>query len=175
MRLRQLGDPVLRKRANPIEVFDGALQQLTLELIEGMNRWLGCGLAAPQIGVLSRVFVIRAPSDETLPEEEWKKLPTRIFINPQLSEPSSEMTQVSEGCLSIPGVRAPVIRPFAITVEFSDLQGQMHKERFEGFIARVIMHENDHLNGRLFVDRIKGAQKRKIERELQILERKNGR
>lgn len=171
MILRLYGDPILRKRAADIDDFEGA-RQLVQQLIEGMNRWIGCGLAAPQIGVLSRLFVVRAPQDDSLPEKEWKDLPIRIFINPILSDPAPDTMSGFEGCLSIPAIRAPVARPSAVTVRYFDLEGAEHQERYRGFLARVIMHENDHLNGRLFIDRVRGDQKRKLDRELQMLQRK---
>lgn len=171
MKLRLYGDAILRKRAAEIEKFGAPLQQLSEDLIEGMNRWFGCGLAAPQIGILDRIFVVRAPVDESLPDEEWKDLPTRIFINPILSDPALTMSSGVEGCLSIPAIRASVPRPTAVTVHYCDLEGVVRQERFSGFLARVIMHENDHLNGRLFIDRISKGQKRKLESELKALYR----
>lgn len=141
-------------------------------MVETMDAHRGCGLAAPQVGKQLRVFVVRAHVDEEVSCEELARLSPRIFINPRLFDPSLEATCALEGCLSIPNVTANVTRPQSISVEYVDLEGRCHSERFEGFIARVIMHENDHLNGRLFVDRISAKDKTVVGKKLKSLKRR---
>lgn len=169
--LRYFGDPILRQRAEEITSFDAQLQVLVSAMIKVMDQHNGCGLAAPQVGVLSRVFVLRALDDPELDPRMLQQLEPRVFINPRLSQPSKQKEQSIEGCLSIPGIRADVERPLQVQVEFSDLQGEQHVENFRGYIARIIMHENDHLNGRLFVDRVQGRQKKGVEAKLKTLRR----
>lgn len=171
--LRYYGDPILRQKAVDVTSFDADLEVLVSEMIKVMDHHNGCGLAAPQVGILSRVFVLRELDDPEPDPDRVQQLEPRVFVNPRLSQPSREKEQSTEGCLSIPGIRADVDRPLQVQVEFFDLRGKLQVEEFRGFIARIIMHENDHLNGRLFVDRVQGRQKKGVEAKLRTLRRQH--
>lgn len=169
--LKYYGDPVLRKKCKPVKEINDDIRQLAQDLIETVLDCDGAGLSAPQVGRLYRIFVIRYSN-----ELDQKGLPIlsspEIYINPKISNPSSEVVSYNEGCLSIPGIYESVSRPYEITVEYMDLDGKIHKEVAINWRARVIMHENDHLNGVLFIDRIDPNLKKKIEGALRELKKK---
>ncbi len=145
-KIRYIGDPILRKIAEPITEFDDKLKQFAADLIEVMHVEDGIGLAAPQIGISQQILAVDASE---LVEGEHP----RIFINPKILESSGEWV-VEEGCLSIPGVREEVVRPETIKLQFQDEHGEEFTQEFSGWLARILQHEIDHLNGILFVDRI---------------------
>ncbi|PIE98333.1 MAG: peptide deformylase [Treponema sp.] len=153
MNLVFLGDEHLTKMSKPVEVFDEKLKELTDEMLVLMKKSDGVGLAAPQVGINIRLFVIRIDDGVD-----------RVFVNPQIIETSQEQCVIEEGCLSIPKFYAKVQRPSAITVQFFDLNGKPHTIQASGFLARVIQHENDHLNGVLFIDRIPEEKRRLAEK-----------
>jgi peptide deformylase len=142
--VRKLGDPVLRSTSLPVERFDEVLGQEIERMGELMEDALGVGLAATQLGVLHRVFVYRA-----YPED-----PLTALVNPVLEWKSDELETAEEGCLSLPGVHVEVERPAQVRVSAQDESGQQLEIEAEGFEARVIQHEIDHLNGILILDRI---------------------
>jgi peptide deformylase len=172
--LAYYGDPILRRQADPITEITEDVKKLVDEMIETMDASDGIGLAAPQIHHSIQLFVIRTPieaKDETgIDRIECGEV--KVFINPKLSLPSSETWETSEGCLSIPGLRSPVSRPKEMTVEYTTLEGNVIKQRFSGWEARVIMHENDHIQGILFIDRLPKEGQAKIDPFLQVLERR---
>ena len=130
-------------------------------MIETMDACDGIGLAAPQIHHSVKLFVIRRPCEIDGGKIELKEV--KVFINPKLSEPSTATWKISEGCLSIPSIHAEVERPKEVTVEYSNLEGKRIIERVFGWEARVIMHENDHINGILFIDHLNEAQRKSLE------------
>lgn len=142
--VKYIGDPVLRARSLNVDTFDDKFQSFLEEMTEIMYREDGIGLAAPQVGVSKNVVVI-----DISELEENESL--HIFVNPVIEESSGESV-VEEGCLSIPGVREEVTRPDTITLSYQNEQGASFKHEFDGWLARVIQHEVDHLNGILFVD-----------------------
>ncbi|HVA18961.1 MAG TPA: peptide deformylase [Solirubrobacteraceae bacterium] len=142
--VRKLGDPVLRSTSLPVERFDDVLKQEIERMGELMGDALGVGLAATQLGVLHRVFVYRA-----YPED-----PLTAVVNPVLEWKSDELETAEEGCLSLPGVHVEVERPAQVRVSAQDDSGQQLEIEAEGFEARVIQHEIDHLNGVLILDHI---------------------
>ncbi|MCI5052911.1 MAG: peptide deformylase [Simkaniaceae bacterium] len=145
-------DPRLRVKCKRVEEINDEIKKLVSDMIETMvhdNRSIG--LAAPQVGADVRIFV--ATLGEFDSEGKVHYDPPQAYINPVLSEPSQELVEYEEFCMSIPDVGVDVVRPNAITLEWMDLEGKMHKERYEGFKARMVMHENDHLNGVLTIDR----------------------
>lgn len=170
-----LGQPVLRQRAKEVEKITPEIKQLAADLIE-MARG-NAGIAAPQIFESVRMFAAVFPKvdakGEFLKDKEDNVIfdEPRIFINPVLSEPADEHDSYDEGCLSIPGIFLPVERPTAITIEYMDLAGKKHKERYEGFLARILMHENDHLNGVLIVDRLSPEDKKIFQADIQKLKK----
>lgn len=144
--------PILRKVADPVGDLTSKTRQLVEEMIETMDIHEGIGLAAPQIYRSEKIFVIRVPVEREDEKIEFKGI--KVFINPEITLPSTETWKAPEGCLSIPTIEAEVERPRAITVEYTDLEGNRIKERVSGWEARIILHENDHLNGVLFVDHV---------------------
>lgn len=146
-----LGNEVLREKAKPVETFDQALEDIVRQMFVLMREKKGVGLAAPQVGISRRFFVTEAVDDKP-----------RVFINPEIIETSQETVKGEEGCLSIPGVWADVVRPYSIRVQAQDLTGKIFHLNAEGWLARIILHENDHLNGLLFVDRLPQNIKNKV-------------
>ena len=155
---------LLRKKAKPIEQLNEESLKLARDMTETMIHGNGVGLAAPQIGKLVRLFIIR---DEFVGlDGEYHLGEPEVFINPQLSKPSKETVLMSEGCLSIPGIHADVVRPKSLFVRWQMLDGTWKEEEISGFRARVIMHENDHLNGVLYIDRLDSATRKKADPHL---------
>ena len=156
--LRYYGDPVLRKKAEPIAASPAEIQDLVASMFDCMYREAGVGLAAPQVGISSRVFVV----DVTPGGGERLR---RAFVNPVIVERSGTSV-AEEGCLSIPGVRADVKRAARIVVEASDESGTPFRLDAEGLVARAIQHETDHLDGVLFVDRLSAIKRKLLEGRL---------
>jgi len=156
-RLRTLGDPALREQTRSVTVFDARLAKLAAVMLEVMHREEGVGLAAPQIGVLSRVMVWRDPEHE---DDEY------VFVNPEIVFRSEECTIASEGCLSVPGCMVDVSRCDQVTVHAWDLQGTPIELEAEGMVARIMQHEIDHLDGRLILDRATPEERRRALKEL---------
>lgn len=134
------GNPVLRKKSREVEVFDEKLGKLLDDMHETMIAADGCGLAAPQVGLLKRVAVVEVDGDYF------------EFVNPVIISQSGSQ-QGPEGCLSVPGRSEEVIRPYKITVIFQDRNGNKLKGTFEDFLARACCHEFDHLDGILYYDK----------------------
>jgi len=139
--IRVIGDPVLREHAHEVTEFDRGLRKLAKRMIRTMHDAPGVGLAAPQVGVLQRLLVYDVDDDP------------RVLVNPVLDEFSDETEESDEGCLSVPGVTMPVERSVSVRVRGQDEYGEAVDFRAEGFEARVIQHEIDHLDGVLIVDR----------------------
>ncbi len=138
-----LGDESLRKKSGAVSDFNGAVSGLAAEMFKSLEAAKGVGLAAVQVGKLLRIFVTRAPKDSP-----------RIFINPEILETSIEEEDFEEGCLSIPGVNADVRRPTSVKIQAWNEKGRPFTLSADGYLARIIQHEYDHLNGVLFVDRL---------------------
>jgi len=165
------GNPILRKKAKPVENISNEIKQLVDAMIEAMDQKDGIGLAAPQVNHSIALFITRAPieNDEN---DDWEKGEVRIFINPKILSYSSDEDYFSEGCLSIPKVYGDVFRPLKIKVEATNLEGKRFTEDFSGMSARVILHENDHLNGVLFIDRLESSTRKKIDSKLREIKKK---
>jgi len=161
LKLRYYGDPILRQKAEPITEITKEVIELAYQMIGMMAEHQGIGLAATQVGIPLRLFVSTVYPDKEDGEDSYGE--PRVFINPVLHNPSHEMIEMGEGCLSMPGVLAYVWRPAEIDFEAMDLQGNLIKERISGFWARVCMHETDHLNGVLSIDRVKGKARTQLE------------
>lgn len=162
------GQPVLRKEAVDISLDYPNLKELIDDMFETMYRSEGVGLAAPQIGKDIRLVVITLDSlkDEFPEYADFNK----AYINPHIMEvDNSEMSSMEEGCLSLPGIHEPVKRPTRIRVKYLDPEGNEHDEWVDGFLARVMQHELDHLEGKLFVDRISPLRKQMIKSKLSSL------
>lgn len=154
LKLRYYGDPILRRRMPDVETFDEVLRAESLAMIDTMERESGVGLAAPQVGLEKRLLValqMRSPDDSDAPPI--------VMVNPEVLARSRETWIFEEGCLSIPGVRGDVTRPDRIEVRYRDVDGATHTLSAEGLFARVLQHEIDHLDGRLFVDYLSPGEK----------------
>ncbi len=144
LKIRYLGDPVLREKAKPVEEINGQLQRLIDDMAETMYEAKGLGLAANQIGITKRLFVLDLAQREGKPE-------LLVFINPEIIEKEGEIVE-EEGCLSIPGYAAKVRRFSRVLVRALDREGKPFEMELKGLGARAIQHEIDHLNGILYVD-----------------------
>lgn len=158
------GSPVLRKVAAEVPADYKGLNELTDSLYETMYHSDGIGLAAPQIGQSLRVFVVDAsPLEEDDPSlKDFKK----VFINPAIISREGEFSAFNEGCLSIPDIREDVERESAIRIRYCDSDFNYKEEYYDGIAARIIQHEYDHLEGRLFIDLISPLKKRLLKRKL---------
>lgn len=146
------GQSVLRKTSEEITPDYPELEKLIQDMFETMSQAEGIGLAAPQIGLPIRLVVIDLdPLSEDLPEYKDFK---RVYINAHIIETSEETDSQEEGCLSLPGIHEKVTRPKRIHVQYMDENFQQHDEWVEGFLARAMQHEFDHLEGKVFVDRL---------------------
>jgi len=163
--LLYLGHPGLRKLCERVGPITKEVRDLAQDLIDSMLAYHGIGLAAPQIGRYLRLFVIQCAPFEENEEESTPPLSSvpEIFINPVITFFSRVKRVMQEGCLSIPGIQADVIRPHMITVEAMNLRGEFFvEEEVKGWRARVIMHENDHLNGVLYIDHLSKKQRKRL-------------
>ena len=156
------GDAVLRKMASAIEKGTD-LSVLIKDMFDTMYAAKGIGLAAPQIGKSIRLFVVDgSPLDEEPDMENFKK----VFINPQVLAESGKPWPFEEGCLSIPNIREDVMRKEQLKIRYFDAQWQQHEETYEGMKARIIQHEYDHIEGKLFIDYLAPLKKRMLKGKL---------
>jgi peptide deformylase len=151
-----IGDePVLRKKAAPVEKIDLALQTLIDQMILTMRGKSGVGLAAPQIKKLIRLIVIETPPEH---DDDGDEVPDSrdlyVMINPEIINAARKQVKGIEGCLSLPGYLGEVSRSQAVLVEYLDRRGKKQKLRLHGWPARIVQHEVDHLNGVMFTDRL---------------------
>ena len=159
------GQPVLRKVAEEIDVETYPnLKELIDNMFETLKHSEGVGLAAPQVGLPIRMFIIDL--DVISDDEPQYKGYQHTFINPEIIEESEETTSMSEGCLSIPGINESVKRPEKVLVNYIDENGEEQERWLEGFEARVFQHEYDHLEGKMFVDRLTPFRKQLIKSKL---------
>lgn len=142
MKIYKLGEAVLRQKCTPVTEVTDDLRKTFTEMFETMISADGVGLAGPQVGIPQRFFVIIADDDVR-----------RVFVNPQIIKTSAETGPYDEGCLSIPGVYENIIRPLKVTVSALNENGKPFTLDADGLLARVIQHENDHLDGVLYIDR----------------------
>ena len=159
------GHPVLRKETQDIDASYPNLKELIDNMYETMYNADGVGLAAPQVGLVDRIFVIDLSplADEESPQYEGLK---KTFINARIINRTGDLSSVEEGCLSIPGINESVPRHDEIEIEYLDENLEAHTEVFKGFTARVIQHEYDHIDGILFTDHISPIRKRLIKSKL---------
>jgi peptide deformylase len=150
MNILLLGNDVLRLKAEALRDINGQTAQLAREMIEVL-RGQGVGLAAPQVGLRTRLFVTLAKDDDA-----------RVFINPTIIAASEELGEYEEGCLSIPGVYADVNRPLAVRVQAWNEKGKPFTLDADGLLARVIQHELDHLDGVLFIDHLSALKRKRL-------------
>lgn len=152
MPILEAPDPRLRTISKPVEAIDDDLRALINDMFETMYAAPGIGLAAIQVGVPKRVLVIDLQEDET--EDGTPIRRPRVFINPELFDPSEEHNVYNEGCLSVPDQYAEVERPATIHARWLDTDGTAREEALEGLLATCLQHEMDHLEGILFIDHL---------------------
>ncbi|MDR0825218.1 MAG: peptide deformylase [Prevotella sp.] len=158
------GQPILREVAKDITADYPNLKELIDNLFETMYRADGIGLAAPQVGLPIRLFVIdMEPLAEDNPLYAGFK---KTFINPRIVEETGEIVKMEEGCLSLPGINEDVEREEKIRIQYFDENFVLHDEVYDNFFARCIQHEYDHIEGKLFIDRISGIRKQLIKGKL---------
>ena len=154
MEILTLGNELLRQKATPIENLksdSSRWNEIVRQMFTTLKNGKGIGLAGPQIGLMQRIFVVHVEGDEP-----------RAFINPSIIETSQETAKYEEGCLSVPGIWADVIRPKTVKVQAWNEKGRAFTMEAGGLLARVILHEYDHLEGVLFIDRLPEAKKKKV-------------
>ncbi|MDR2182283.1 MAG: peptide deformylase [Treponema sp.] len=145
------GDKTLREKAAPVKDIDDKIRETAAEMRRLMEKDRGVGLAAPQVGILRRLFVTHAEGDQF-----------RVFINPAITWTSQEQVKYEEGCLSLPGIWAEVVRPQSIRIQAWNENGRAFTLEVSGILARVIQHEYDHLEGVLFIDRVNEVKRNKL-------------
>jgi len=161
--VRIYGDPVLRQKAADVNAFDDSLRALVADLFDTMRAYRGVGLAAPQLGVAQRVFVVEVP----VPDAE----PVRFAaVNPVLDGRTGKET-AEEGCLSMPGIYEDVVRAGVVRLRALDEHGRPFEQAADGYLARAIQHESDHLDGVLFTDRLSPLRRQFLRRQLDALAR----
>jgi len=159
--IRKFGDEILRQPAETVTQFDSALQKLIDDMVDTMYAAPGVGLAANQVGVARRVAVIDLSVGKRRGE-------LHVLINPEIVETIGEITE-EEGCLSVPDLVETVRRPEGVTARYLDRSGEERRIFGQGLMARALSHEIDHLNGRLFVDRLRGLKRDRILKKIQKL------
>ncbi len=157
----KFGDPVLEKKAAPITDFDDDLRKLVDDMFESMYAAHGVGLAAPQIGISKRIAVI----DVTFKEDPAAKI---VLINPEIVHTEGRQTS-NEGCLSIPEFREKVTRPMKVKVRAQNLEGETIEVEGEELLARALLHETDHLNGKLYISHISTLKRDLMKRKIRKL------
>ena len=159
--IRIYPDPILRVKTAPVTEFSAPLWRLAADMIETMIAAPGIGLAAPQVGVGKRLAIVDLSVGED-PDQ------LHVLVNPEVVRREGSDTDV-EGCLSIPGITEKVERPVEVAVRAFDLQGNSYELAAEGWLARALCHEIDHLDGVLFPDRLRGLRREKVKRQLRKL------
>ncbi len=163
MRIIEYPHPTLRHVSRPLKRVDAELRQIVAQMFDLMYEAKGIGLAANQVDLPYRLFIVNLEGDPEARDEEM------VFINPVISKPKGQKEQ-EEGCLSLPGLYAPVKRPETVTVQAYNLAGELYHEEVSGMLARCIQHESDHLDGILFIDRLSDTQKAEIRDQLDEFE-----
>jgi peptide deformylase len=165
--IRELGDPTLRLRAADVSnLMSAAVSEIIRDLFDTMNHSNGVGIAAPQIGESLRIFIVASRPNERYPHAPVME--PKVVVNPEIISVSDTTEKGWEGCLSIPGIRGLVPRPTHIRVRYTDLQtGEQIETELRDFVARVWLHEYDHLEGIVFLDRLESTRDIITTRELQ--------
>ena len=158
-------DPRLKKTCDPVARITPEIEALAADMLETMYEAPGVGLAAPQVGVLSRLFVMDCNKD---PEAEPQPL---VMVNPRITWSSEGLNSYEEGCLSIPDQYAEITRPAEVRVEWLGLDGKTHQREFDGLWATCAQHEIDHLDGKLFIDYLSPLKRQMITRRMVKLKR----
>ena len=169
------GAPVLKKSAQPVLQVNDEIRDLADKMICAMREYDGIGLAAPQVGVSLRLVVLEVPGDDETATTEGEKamLPQMpmVLVNPRIIGRSDSLCERDEGCLSVPGIYAPVIRSERVVLQSELLDGSVIEYECGGLLGRCIQHELDHLDGFLFTDRLEPIEAKRIAKQLESLER----
>ena len=152
-------NPVLRKKAEPVEKIDGDILKIIDDMVDAMYGDDGAGLAAPQIGISKRIIVLDAGYG------------LRYIVNPEIVKKSDDLESMDEGCLSVPGIRVDIRRPVLVVVRGLDENGQEVEISADGLLARVLQHEIDHLNGILIIDYASSVQRTLLQSKLKKMEK----
>lgn len=168
--LKYYNDPILRTKGELIKEITPEIRQLALDMIETCDASNGIGLAAQQVGFALRLFICRQYIHHE--DGKWSVTDPKVYINTKILEHSKETEIDTEGCLSFPKLRFSIERPRKIKVESMNLDGQTVIEEIEGYNARIIMHENDHTNGVLYIDRADPKTRKALEPDLRELKKK---
>jgi peptide deformylase len=153
LKIARLGNPILRVKARPVsQITDIQLSELIDSLITTAERANGVGIAAPQVSQSYRLFIVASHPSDRYPHAP--KMQPTAMINPQIIDCNDKIVSDWEGCLSVPGIRGIVPRYQQITVEYTNREGKLEHQILSDFVARIFQHELDHLDGKLFIDRI---------------------
>ena len=153
------GDPVLREKCEPVETIDREIKDLVSDMIDTLKKARGLGLAAPQVGVPKRLFIVDVSAIDIT-------APLTVFINPEILHTSDDEVEYEEGCLSFPGLYQKLDRPATVKVRATDLDGNVFEMEAGGMTARAILHEYDHLEGVLFIDHLSSLSRALIKGKL---------
>ncbi|MCF8215617.1 MAG: peptide deformylase [Chlorobium sp.] len=156
-------DEILRKQAVMVEGIDKSIRELIANMFDTMYKAPGIGLAAPQAGSSLRLLVLDISC-----MAEYSHISPMVAINPVILS-SKGYLAMEEGCLSVPGVQGDVVRPATISLQYRDEEFVLHTREFSGMLARVLQHEIDHLDGKLFVDRLQKRERRKVQKDLDAI------
>ncbi len=158
------GNAVLKEKSKIVETMDGDITQLIADMWETMYFAKGVGLAAPQVGRLLRLFVVDTSAYDD--NQRMQAAIKKVFVNPTIVHEGGPLWDFEEGCLSIPGLVGDVSRHAVLTIRYQDAELQWHEDTYDGMNARVIQHEYDHIEGILFIDRIKPLRRQMLQRKL---------
>ena len=161
----EVPDPRLKTISKPVESFGDDLKALVDDMIETMYAAPGIGLAAIQVGIPKRLLVIDLQEEETEGEEPVRN--PRVFVNPEILDPSDGHSVYNEGCLSVPDQYAEVERPAQIRARWQDLEGNVHEETMTGMMATCLQHEMDHLEGILFIDHLSRLKRQMVLKKIE--------
>jgi peptide deformylase len=164
--IAQLGHPVLRAPAEPVNFpTSGSIRMLIADMLETLHDANGVGIAAPQVFESVAIFIVASRPNPRYPDAPLME--PEVVINPEIIERSTEMVKDWEGCLSIPGLRGEVRRHRYIKVRYQTIEGQLVERNFSDFVARIVQHEDDHLHGIVFLDRLESTRDVITEKEFQ--------
>ena len=168
----EVPDPRLKTISTPVETFDADLKTLVDDMTETMYAAPGIGLAAIQVGVPKRLLVIDLQEEEGAGDEPVRN--PRVFVNPEILDPSNEHSLYNEGCLSVPDQYAEVERPAQIRARWQDLDGKFHEETMTGLMATCLQHEMDHLEGILFIDHLSRLKRQMVLKKIEKARKMGG-
>ena len=160
------GSPILRKVASPVSSDHSELEDLVADMFETMYAASGIGLAGPQIGIPLRLFIIGGRLSEIKDILDYEE----VFINPKIEALDTEEISYEEGCLSLPGVRGSVSRPKTVVISYENIARERKKIQTDDILARIIQHEYDHIEGKLFIDYFSPLRRRMVKKKLDRLD-----